>query len=138
MTPAQEHKAFAELLRWLEDDWVQLPAVVCFVNEAIDFTPYNVVTDDARGFLAHLLKEEEVVAGSVGASGFAPWAGTKEEILERVLSLIPIGKSVGEEWSMWFSRPEKKRANQALVPTPASVTPAAGAPVAPDAGAAHL
>jgi hypothetical protein len=31
-----------------------------------------------------------------------------------------------------------KRANQALVPTPASVTPAAGAPVAPDAGAAHL
>ena len=28
--------------------------------------------------------------------------------------------------------------NQALVPTPASVTPAAGAPVAPDAGAAHL
>ena len=31
-----------------------------------------------------------------------------------------------------------KPANQALVPTPASVTPAAGAPVAPDAGAAHL
>jgi hypothetical protein len=30
------------------------------------------------------------------------------------------------------------QANQALVPTPASVTPAAGAPVAPDAGAAHL
>jgi hypothetical protein len=29
-------------------------------------------------------------------------------------------------------------ANQALVPTPASVTPAADAPVAPDAGAAHL
>jgi hypothetical protein len=28
--------------------------------------------------------------------------------------------------------------NQALVPTPASVTPAANAPVAPDAGAAHL
>jgi hypothetical protein len=28
--------------------------------------------------------------------------------------------------------------NQALVPTPASVTPAADAPVAPDAGAAHL
>jgi hypothetical protein len=28
--------------------------------------------------------------------------------------------------------------NKALVPTPASVTPAAGAPVAPDAGAAHL
>jgi len=32
--------------------------------------------------------------------------------------------------------PEK--ANQAPVPTPASVTPAADAPVAPDAGAAHL
>jgi len=32
----------------------------------------------------------------------------------------------------------KKGANQASVPTPASVTPAAGAPVAPDAGAAHL
>jgi len=30
------------------------------------------------------------------------------------------------------------RANQALVPTPASVTPTADAPVAPDAGAAHL
>jgi 4-methyl-5(b-hydroxyethyl)-thiazole monophosphate biosynthesis len=30
------------------------------------------------------------------------------------------------------------RPNKALVPTPASVTPAAGAPVAPDAGAAHL
>jgi hypothetical protein len=29
-------------------------------------------------------------------------------------------------------------ANQALVPTPASVTPAADAPVAPDADAAHL
>lgn len=33
---------------------------------------------------------------------------------------------------------EITEANQALVPTPASVTPAAGAPVAPDAGAAHL
>jgi len=32
----------------------------------------------------------------------------------------------------------EKEANQALVPTPASVTPAADAPVAPDAGAAHL
>jgi hypothetical protein len=32
----------------------------------------------------------------------------------------------------------KNRSNQALVPTPASVTPAADAPVAPDAGAAHL
>jgi len=31
-----------------------------------------------------------------------------------------------------------KKPNKALVPTPASVTPAAGAPVAPDAGAAHL
>lgn len=30
------------------------------------------------------------------------------------------------------------RQSQALVPTPASVTPAAGAPVAPDASAAHL
>jgi hypothetical protein len=29
-------------------------------------------------------------------------------------------------------------ANQAIVPTPMSVTPAAGAPVAPDTGAAHL
>jgi hypothetical protein len=28
--------------------------------------------------------------------------------------------------------------NKALVPTPVSVTPAAGAPVAPDTGAAHL
>jgi len=34
--------------------------------------------------------------------------------------------------------PERKRPNQALVPTPASVTPAANAPVAPAAGAAHL
>jgi hypothetical protein len=33
---------------------------------------------------------------------------------------------------------KKRRANQALVPTPMSVTPAAGAPVAPDTGAAHL
>jgi hypothetical protein len=33
---------------------------------------------------------------------------------------------------------KKREANQALVPTPASVTPAADAPVAPDAGAAHL
>jgi hypothetical protein len=33
---------------------------------------------------------------------------------------------------------ESKRANQALVPTPASITPAAGAPVVPDTGAAHL
>jgi hypothetical protein len=33
---------------------------------------------------------------------------------------------------------ETKPANQAPVPTPASVTPAAGAPVAPDASAAHL
>ena len=33
---------------------------------------------------------------------------------------------------------EEARPNQALVPTPASVTPAADAPVAPDAGAAHL
>jgi len=32
----------------------------------------------------------------------------------------------------------RRGANQALVPTPASVTPAADAPVAPDAGAAHL
>jgi hypothetical protein len=32
----------------------------------------------------------------------------------------------------------KKEANQALVPTPMSVTPAADAPVAPATGAAHL
>src|ERR1035437_10087583 len=39
----------------------------------------------------------------------------------------------------WRNGPKKeKRPNKALVPTPASVTPAAGAPVAPDAGAAHL
>jgi len=37
-----------------------------------------------------------------------------------------------------LSKTKKTRANQALVPTPASVTPAADAPVAPDAGAAHL
>ena len=47
--------------------------------------------------------------------------------------------SVIEKVTLEF--PEKKNeraANQALVPTPASVTPAADAPVAPDAGAAHL
>jgi len=38
---------------------------------------------------------------------------------------------------LWDPR-EAKQPNQALVPTPASVTPAADAPVAPDAGAAHL
>jgi hypothetical protein len=32
----------------------------------------------------------------------------------------------------------KTEANQALVPTPKSVTPAADAPVAPATGAAHL
>jgi serine/threonine-protein kinase len=37
-----------------------------------------------------------------------------------------------------YHKAKKEEANQALVPTPASVTPAAGAPVAPDAGAAHL
>jgi hypothetical protein len=40
---------------------------------------------------------------------------------------------------LWlFFRQKSNAANQALVPTPASVTPAANAPVAPDAGAAHL
>jgi hypothetical protein len=38
---------------------------------------------------------------------------------------------------IWIFSDEFKP-NQALVPTPASVTPAADAPVAPDAGAAHL
>ena len=37
-----------------------------------------------------------------------------------------------------LSKDRKKAANQTLVPTPASVTPAADAPVTPDAGAAHL
>ena len=37
-----------------------------------------------------------------------------------------------------LKKQKPEAANQALVPTPASVTPAAGAPVAPDAGAAHL
>jgi len=36
------------------------------------------------------------------------------------------------------AKSQTKRPNKALVPTPASVTPAADAPVAPDAGAAHL
>ena len=38
----------------------------------------------------------------------------------------------------WAREQEKKKPNQAIVPTPASVTPAAGAPVAPDTGAAEL
>ena len=47
----------------------------------------------------------------------------------------------GEHWYFESLSEEAKKgdeANQALVPTPASVTPAAGASVAPDAGAAHL
>jgi len=43
-----------------------------------------------------------------------------------------ISKAALASWNL------SKWANQALVPTPASVTPAADAPVAPDAGAAHL
>jgi len=41
-----------------------------------------------------------------------------------------VGREVASAFGKW--------ANQSLVPTPASVTPAADAPVAPDAGAAHL
>ena len=37
-------------------------------------------------------------------------------------------------WSAVFPA----KANQSLEPTPISVTPAAGAPVAPDTGVAHL
>jgi hypothetical protein len=114
MTLAQEHKAFAELLCWLENDWVQLPAVVSFVNEATGFSPGDTVTEDTRSFVARLIREEEIVAGSVSASGFAPWTGKKEEMLERVLGLMPVGHSVGEEWSVWFDRPDKRRANQSV------------------------
>jgi hypothetical protein len=42
------------------------------------------------------------------------------------------------EKRFWFSSDNNDWPNKALVPTPASVTPAADAPVAPDAGAAHL
>jgi hypothetical protein len=41
-------------------------------------------------------------------------------------------------WILMENRDLKTEPNKALVPTPASVTPAADAPVAPDAGAAHL
>jgi hypothetical protein len=48
----------------------------------------------------------------------------------------------GQEMSLYLQRDlwdeTIKEPNKALVPTPASVTPAASAPVAPDAGAAHL
>lgn len=53
-----------------------------------------------------------------------------EERTPRLLA----GKKVNKEILESFG----KTPNKALVPTPASVTPAAGAPVAPDAGAAHL
>ena len=51
---------------------------------------------------------------------------------------VVLGALVGLFASLGCQNLRQKRANQALVPTPASVTPAAGAPVAPDAGAAHL
>jgi hypothetical protein len=51
------------------------------------------------------------------------------------ISLDVPGILVGREY---FDRIKTKEPNQALVPTPMSVTPAAGAPVAPATGAAHL
>jgi len=44
----------------------------------------------------------------------------------------------GKFMAFYLDEIRKDPPNQALVPTPASVTPAADAPVAPDAGAAHL
>ena len=51
---------------------------------------------------------------------------------------VVLGALLGLFASLGCQNLRQKRANQALVPTPASVTPAAGAPVAPDTGAAHL
>ena len=51
---------------------------------------------------------------------------------------MPISQTALYELSELSAKLERSEANQALVPTPASVTPAADAPVAPDAGAAHL
>jgi hypothetical protein len=54
-----------------------------------------------------------------------------------VLDLTGQSKDMENIWNFFFPK-ITKTANQALVPTPASVTPAADAPVAPDAVAAHL
>jgi len=67
------------------------------------------------------------------------------------LSVMPVESSrhaYDESWRFFvpsgdlahyvFPEIETEKPNKALVPTPASVTPAADAPVAPDAGAAHL
>jgi hypothetical protein len=55
-----------------------------------------------------------------------------------VFSVTGLTREQDEAFSAELNAVFQEQPNQALVPTPASVTPAADAPVAPAAGAAHL
>lgn len=66
-------------------------------------------------------------------------AGRNSEMIQKALAALRAKDP--KKYSPYFHDSQgvwKEGANQALVPTPMSVTPAAGAPVAPATGAAHL
>ncbi|MFT3871003.1 MAG: hypothetical protein QM715_21320 [Nibricoccus sp.] len=84
------------------------------------------------------------VASAPGGSKIEPYR--VGQIFELDISSFGLSKvavvylldSKEKDDGMSVERELLKPANQALVPTPMSVTPAAGAPVAPATGAAHL
>jgi hypothetical protein len=90
-------------------------------------TPYVTFTLNK---VSHYIHREEIAKMNARRSD-----GTL--VIERPIT-FPIYQLAFAAGVFLLYRAEKRSANQALAPTPASVTPAAGAPVAPDAGAAHL
>jgi hypothetical protein len=63
---------------------------------------------------------------------------SRSSVFRALLITAAIHASINLVPSLYVVAHRYTEPNKALVPTPASVTPAADAPVAPDAGAAHL
>ena len=113
MTPHQQRAIYRELIGWFQCACVPLQAVVSSVNSAIENSPYDAVSDEARSFVQFLLQKDRVLVGSLLEGDewiLSPWQGDKSEHTSRVLAALPLGETMEEEMTIWFDLQKKSKA----------------------------
>ena len=117
------------------DDWGRMGfehAVVCYARDGKKKAEYSLAQLLPAKQLAEIKKNHQSASSIEWRSG-SPYLMGLQLIIPDVLGGYVSITQNGPEYV-----PKEEEPNQALVPTPMSVTPAADAPVAPDTGAAHL
>jgi hypothetical protein len=110
MTPHQQRYIYRELIGWFHCACVPLQAVVSSVNSAIDNSPYDTVSEEARKFVQFLLRKDRILVGSLAESDkwiLLPWPGKKTEHITQVLASMPVGESLGGNLTIWFDLRER-------------------------------